>query len=101
MPGTWDATPPPLVRTSIGHNRVSRRGTATIDSRTQRQDPGNSKSTVDEIHRRFDADLEREDSPRPLVVHLDLVRSVGFERVDVLHERACFPASGAVTPTAT
>ncbi len=42
--------------------------------------------------------VEREDSPRPLVEQLDLLRTVGFERVDVLHKRACFAAFGAVKP---
>ncbi len=42
--------------------------------------------------------VEREDSPRPLVEQLDLLRAVGFERVDVLHKVACFAAFGAVKP---
>ncbi len=40
--------------------------------------------------------IEREDTPRSLVYQLDLMRRVGFERVDVLHKRLCFAAFGGV-----
>jgi tRNA (cmo5U34)-methyltransferase len=40
--------------------------------------------------------VEREDTPRPLVYQLDLLREVGFARVDVLHKNVCFAAFGAV-----
>ena len=40
--------------------------------------------------------VEREDTPRPLVYQLDLLRGVGFATVDVLHKHACFAAFGAV-----
>lgn len=37
-----------------------------------------------------------EDSPRPLMFQLDLLRSVGFDRVEVLHKNSCFAAFGAI-----
>jgi tRNA (cmo5U34)-methyltransferase len=40
--------------------------------------------------------IEKEDTPRPLVYQLDLLRQVGFIRVDVLHKNVCFAAFGAV-----
>jgi len=40
--------------------------------------------------------IEREDTPRPLTFQLDLLRDVGFERVDVLHKTSRFAAFGAV-----
>jgi tRNA (cmo5U34)-methyltransferase len=40
--------------------------------------------------------VEREDTPRPLVFQLDLLRQVGFAHVDVLHKNVCFAAFGAV-----
>jgi tRNA (cmo5U34)-methyltransferase len=40
--------------------------------------------------------IEKEDSPRPLTWQLDLLRRVGFARVDVLHKTACFAAFGGV-----
>jgi tRNA (cmo5U34)-methyltransferase len=40
--------------------------------------------------------VEREDTPRPLVYQLDLLREVGFARVDVLHKTGCFAAFGGV-----
>jgi tRNA (cmo5U34)-methyltransferase len=40
--------------------------------------------------------VEREDTPRPLVYQLDLLREVGFTRVDVLHKSGCFAAFGGV-----
>lgn len=40
--------------------------------------------------------VEREDTPRPLVFQLDLLRRVGFTDVDVLHKNGCFAAFGAV-----
>lgn len=42
--------------------------------------------------------IEQEDSPRPLMYQLDLMRQVGFEPVDVLHKNACFAAFGGVKP---
>ena len=43
--------------------------------------------------------VEREDTPRPLVFQLDLLRRVGFSDVDVLHKNGCFAAFGAVKQT--
>jgi len=40
--------------------------------------------------------VDREDSPRPLTYQLDLLRRVGFARVEVLHKNSCFAAFGAV-----
>jgi tRNA (cmo5U34)-methyltransferase len=40
--------------------------------------------------------VEREDTPRPLTFQLDLLREVGFARVEVLHKNVCFAAFGAV-----
>jgi tRNA (cmo5U34)-methyltransferase len=40
--------------------------------------------------------VEREDTPKPLVFQLDLLRAVGFRQVDVLHKHNCFAAFGAV-----
>ncbi|MGH7214230.1 MAG: class I SAM-dependent methyltransferase [Tepidisphaeraceae bacterium] len=40
--------------------------------------------------------IAEEDTPRPLVWQLDLLRRVGFERVDVLHKNVCFAAFGGV-----
>jgi tRNA (cmo5U34)-methyltransferase len=40
--------------------------------------------------------VEKEDTPRPLLFQLDLLRQVGFAQVDVLHKNVCFSAFGAV-----
>ena len=40
--------------------------------------------------------VEREDTPRPLMYQLDLLRAVGFTVVGVLHKHACFAAFGGV-----
>jgi len=40
--------------------------------------------------------VEREDTPRPLMFQLDLLREVGFNQVEVLHKNVCFAAFGAV-----
>ena len=40
--------------------------------------------------------VEREDTPRSLLFQLDLLRQVGFARVDVLHKNVCFAAFGGV-----
>jgi tRNA (cmo5U34)-methyltransferase len=40
--------------------------------------------------------VEKEDTPRPLMFQLDLLRRVGFAQVDVLHKNVCFAAFGAV-----
>jgi len=43
--------------------------------------------------------VEREDTPRPLIFQLDLLRRVGFTDVDLLHKNGCFAAFGAVKRT--
>lgn len=40
--------------------------------------------------------IEVEDSPRPVTYQLDLLRRVGFARVDLLHKNGCFAAFGAI-----
>jgi tRNA (cmo5U34)-methyltransferase len=40
--------------------------------------------------------IEKEDTPRSLPYQLDLMRRVGFARVDVLHKRLCFAAFGGL-----
>ena len=39
--------------------------------------------------------VEKEDTPRPLLFQLDLLRRVGFAKVEVLHKHVCFAAFGA------
>ena len=40
--------------------------------------------------------VTQEDTPTPLTYQLDLLRSVGFLHIDVLHKKACFAAYGGV-----
>jgi len=40
--------------------------------------------------------VAQEDSPRPLMFQLDLLRSVGFSDVEILHKNSCFAAFGAI-----
>ena len=40
--------------------------------------------------------VEKEDTPRPLLFQLDLLRQAGFAQVEVLHKNLCFAAFGAV-----
>jgi tRNA (cmo5U34)-methyltransferase len=40
--------------------------------------------------------VEAEDTPKPLQFQLDLLRQVGFERLEVLHKIACFAAFGGI-----
>ncbi len=40
--------------------------------------------------------VEKEDTPRPLLFQLDLLRKVGFGQVEILHKNVCFAAFGAV-----
>src|SRR5436309_15453150 len=40
--------------------------------------------------------VEKEDTPRPLLFQLDLLRQVGFTQVEILHKNVCFAAFGAV-----
>jgi tRNA (cmo5U34)-methyltransferase len=40
--------------------------------------------------------VAKEDTPKPLMFQLDMLRQVGFGAVDVLHKHVCFAAFGAV-----
>lgn len=56
-------------------------------------------SLRDEVYRdTVFAYIEREDTPRPLMDQLDLMRRVGFTNVDVLHKHGCGAAFGGVKP---
>ena len=55
------------------------------------------KQLKDEAYRdHVFAYVKEEDSPRPLMFQLDLLRSVGFDRVEILHKNSCFAAFGAI-----
>jgi tRNA (cmo5U34)-methyltransferase len=40
--------------------------------------------------------VEQEDTPRPLVFQLDLLRACGFHTLEILHKNNCFAAFGGV-----
>ena len=40
--------------------------------------------------------VAQEDTPRPLMYQLDLLRKVGFAQVEVLHKNGCFAAFGGI-----
>jgi len=40
--------------------------------------------------------IAQEDTPRSLLFQLDLLRSVGFAEVEILHKNSCFAAFGAI-----
>ena len=40
--------------------------------------------------------IEQEDTPRPLLFQLDMLRRVGFKDVEILHKNSCFAAFGAI-----
>lgn len=40
--------------------------------------------------------IAQEDSPRPLMFQLDLLRQVGFQQIEILHKNSCFAAFGAI-----
>ena len=42
------------------------------------------------------ANIDMEDSPRPVTYQLELLRRVGFRTVDLLHKNSTFAAFGAV-----
>jgi tRNA (cmo5U34)-methyltransferase len=42
--------------------------------------------------------IAQEDSPRPLMFQVDLLRSVGFTEVEILHKNSCFAAFGGRKP---
>ncbi len=49
-----------------------------------------------EYRDRVFAYVDYEDTPRPLVWQIDLLRQSGFARVEVLHKNGCFAAFGAL-----
>jgi tRNA (cmo5U34)-methyltransferase len=40
--------------------------------------------------------IHQEDTPRPLMFQIDMLRSVGFSQVEILHKNGCFAAFGAL-----
>jgi tRNA (cmo5U34)-methyltransferase len=50
----------------------------------------------DEYRAKIFAYIDREDTPRPVTYQLDLLRKVGFNRVELLHKNSCFAAFGAI-----
>jgi tRNA (cmo5U34)-methyltransferase len=40
--------------------------------------------------------IEQEDTPRPLMYQIDLLREVGFTQVEILHKNSCFAAFGGI-----
>lgn len=40
--------------------------------------------------------IEQEDTPRPVMYQVDLLREAGFREVEILHKNSCFAAFGAV-----
>jgi tRNA (cmo5U34)-methyltransferase len=40
--------------------------------------------------------VAQEDTPRPLLFQLDLLRAVGFGQVEILHKNSCFAAFGGI-----
>jgi tRNA (cmo5U34)-methyltransferase len=40
--------------------------------------------------------IDKEDSPRPVTYQLNLLRTVGFDQVELLHKNSCFAAFGAI-----
>lgn len=40
--------------------------------------------------------IDAEDSPRSVLFQLDLLKEVGFRKVDILHKNSCFAAFGAI-----
>ena len=50
----------------------------------------------DEYREKVSTYIDEEDSPRPVTYQLDLLRQVGFERVELLHKNSYFAAFGAL-----
>jgi tRNA (cmo5U34)-methyltransferase len=40
--------------------------------------------------------IEAEDTPRPLLFQIDLLRETGFREIEILHKNSCFAAFGAI-----
>lgn len=43
--------------------------------------------------------IAQEDSPRPVMFQVDMLRKVGFSRIEILHKNSVFAAFGAVKPS--
>jgi tRNA (cmo5U34)-methyltransferase len=41
-------------------------------------------------------EIAKQDTPRPLLFQLDLLREVGFDQVEILHKHLCYAAFGAI-----
>jgi tRNA (cmo5U34)-methyltransferase len=41
-------------------------------------------------------EIAQQDTPRPLLFQLDLLREVGFDQVEILHKHLCYAAFGAI-----
>ena len=55
------------------------------------------ESLKDSAYREFVFDyIAKEDTPRPLMFQLELLRQFGFSQIDVLHKNGCFAAFGGV-----
>jgi tRNA (cmo5U34)-methyltransferase len=50
----------------------------------------------DEYRDEVFAYIEKEDTPRPLLWQLEMLRSVGFTQLEILHKNSMFAAFGAV-----
>ncbi len=50
----------------------------------------------DDYRRQVFGYIEQEDTPRPLMFQLDLLRAVGFSEAEILHKNTCFAAFGAL-----
>jgi tRNA (cmo5U34)-methyltransferase len=44
------------------------------------------------------AEIAEQDTPRPLLFQVDLLRNVGFGTVEILHKNSCFATFGAIKP---
>jgi tRNA (cmo5U34)-methyltransferase len=44
--------------------------------------------------------IEKEDTPRPLIYQLDLLRAMGFENIEILHKNNLFAAFGGIKDSA-
>ena len=40
--------------------------------------------------------IDKEDTPKPLMFQIDLLRKVGFNQVEILHKNSCFAAFGGI-----
>ncbi len=53
----------------------------------------------EEYQEKVFAYIAKEDSPRPVTFQLDLLKKVGFGKVDLLHKNSCFAAFGGIKQT--